>query len=278
MEQLTRIPLTVIEKVRARLPHRTPPAETIVPRYRVAFLTGCIQDELFRDVNVATVEVLARNGCEIIIPPAQKCCGALHTHIGERPLAQQVARANVAAFEATGADYYIVNASGCGATLKEYHHLLHDDPQYADRAVAFVKKMRDFGEFLVEVGFEPPTGRIEARVTYQDACHMKHGQKVFTQPRVLLRSIPGLELVEMKDSDWCCGSAGIYNVVQPVMANEILSWKTANIQNTKANIVVASNPGCAIQIAYGMRQAGQPVEILHLAEILARSYRRGDEV
>ena len=267
--------LSLVELIRARLPLRSSPhpqTEPIVPRYRVALLTGCVQDELFRGVNVATVNVLARNGCEVVIPPDQKCCAALHTHVGERELARKLARTNIDAFEATGADYYIVNASGCGATLKEYGHLLHDDPAYAERAAQFVAKMRDFGEFLVEVGFEPPTGRIEARVTYQDACHMKHGQRVFTQPRVLLRSIPGLELVEMKDSDWCCGSAGIYNVVQPIMANEVLSWKVENVSDTQAQIVVASNPGCAIQIAYGMRKAGQPVELLHLAEILERSY------
>jgi glycolate oxidase iron-sulfur subunit len=249
-----------------------PPKDGQKPRYRVAFLVGCIQDELFRGVNAATVNVLAHNGCEIVITPQQKCCGALHTHIGERPLAQQLARANIEAFEATEADYYIVNASGCGATLKEYHHLLHDDPKYAKRAEQFVAKMRDFGEFLVEVGFTPPEGKINARVTYQDACHMKHGQKVFKQPRTLIKAIPGVELVEMKDSDWCCGSAGIYNVVQPVMANEVLSWKTENIQATKAEIVIASNPGCAIQIAYGLNQQGTPAKVLHLAELLNQAY------
>lgn len=276
----TIIPL--LEKVRSSLPFRIGPRSAkpdyqITPRYRVAFLTGCIQDELFRGVNADTVSVLARNGCEVIIPEHQKCCGALHAHVGERELSRQLARTNIAAFEATGADFYIVNASGCGATLKEYAHLLHDDPKYSQRAATFVSKLRDFAEFLVEVGFEPPTGRIEARVTYQDACHMKHGQKVFLQPRVLLKSIPGLELVEMKDSDWCCGSAGIYNVVQPVMANEILGWKVENVSNTKAEILVASNPGCAIQIGFGMKQAGQPLEILHLAEILERSYRQAEE-
>ncbi len=275
--------LPLVEKVRARLPLLrkspvTPAQPAIKPRFRVAFLTGCVQDELFRGVNAATVSVLARNGCEVVIPTAQRCCGALHAHVGERETSKKVARANIEAFEASGADYYIVNASGCGAQLKEYAHLLHADPHYAERAARFVQKMRDFGEFLVEVGFEAPTGAINRRVTYQDACHMKHGQKVFTQPRVLLRSIPGLELVEMKDSDWCCGSAGIYNLVQPVMANEVLGWKVENIKHTGAEIIVASNPGCSIQIAYGMRQSGQPVEILHLAEILERSYCLAEEV
>ncbi|HEX2910241.1 MAG TPA: (Fe-S)-binding protein [Chloroflexia bacterium] len=277
------ISLTVIERVRARLPFGSKKEEAsaeilaITPRYRVAFLTGCIQDELFRGVNADTVSVLARNGCEVVIPQHQKCCGALHAHVGERELARQLARTNIDAFEATGSDYYIVNASGCGATLKDYAHLLHDDPAYQERAERFVAKMRDLAEFLVEVGFEAPTGRIDARVTYQDACHMRHGQKIYNQPRELLLSIPGLELVEMKDSDWCCGSAGIYNVVQPVMSNEILGWKTENIKNTKAEIVIASNPGCAIQIAYGMKEAGKPVEVLHLAEILERSYRIAEE-
>jgi len=252
------------------------PAQTS-PRYRVAFLTGCVQDELFRGTNAATVRVLARNGCEVVIPEKQRCCGALHAHVGVREEARTLARQNIEAFEATGADYYIVNASGCGATLKEYGHLLHDDPTYRERASRFVAKMRDFGELLVEIGFTPPTGVYKARVTYQDACHMKHGQKVFNQPRQLIKALPGVELVEMKDSDWCCGSAGIYNVVQPVMANEILGWKTENIKNTQAEIVVASNPGCAIQIAYGMRKEGKEVEVLHLAELLERAYESSEQ-
>lgn len=247
-------------------------------RCRVAFLTGCVQDELFRETNKATVSVLARNGCDVIIPVLQACCGALHTHTGEREYARQLARRNIEAFEMTGADYYIVNASGCGAAMKEYAHLLHDDPAYAERAANFVSKMRDFAELLVQIGFQPPQVEYKVRVTYQDACHMKHGQKIFNQPRSLLRAVPGLELVEMCDSDWCCGSAGVYNVVQPVMANEVLSWKTANIKNTQAEIVVASNPGCAIQIAYGMHKEGKSVEVLHLAELLERVYRLSDSL
>lgn len=261
--------------IKDKLPKVTPASAT--PRYRVAFLTGCVQDELFRGTNLATVNVLARNGCQVVIPEKQHCCGALHAHVGVRDEARKLARQNIDAFEATGADYYLVNASGCGATLKDYAHLLHDDPQYAERAKRFVGKMRDFSELLVEIGFTPPKGEYRAHVTYQDACHMKHGQKVFSQPRQLIKSLKGVELVEMKDSDWCCGSAGIYNIVQPVMANEVLSWKTANIKNTKAEIVVASNPGCAIQIAYGMRQEGKEVEVLHLAELLERAYRASNE-
>lgn len=276
--------------LKAALPKFTPAKGKT--RYRVAFLTGCVQDELFRETNRATVAVLARNGCDVIIPVLQACCGALHTHTGERELAQQLAGRNIEAFEMTGADFYIVNASGCGSAMKEYAHLLHDDPEYAERAAKFVSKTRDFAELLVEIGFEPPKAEYKVRVTYQDACHMKHGQKIFNQPRTLLRSVPGLELVEMKDSDWCCGSAGIYNVVQPVMANEVLSWKTANIKDTAAEIVVASNPGCAIQIAYGLqnevqddlqnkmakdgKKEAKAVEVLHLAELLERAYQNDD--
>ncbi|HMA34338.1 MAG TPA: (Fe-S)-binding protein [Chloroflexia bacterium] len=243
------------------------------PRYRVALLTGCIQDELFRGVNVATARVLARNGCAVGVPPQVHCCGALHSHIGERTAAQQLARTNIAAFEATGADYYIVNASGCGAQLKQYDHLLHDDPAYAARAARFVARVRDFAELLVEIGFQPPAGALPLRVTYQDACHLKHGQKIAAQPRALLRAIPGLTLVEMQDSDTCCGSAGIYNITQPAMSATVLSWKTEHIGNTHADLVVASNPGCAIQIAHGLRQAGRPLEVLHLAELLERAYQ-----
>jgi len=239
---------------------------------RVALLTGCIQDELFRGTNAATVNVLARNGCEVIIPKSQHCCGALHVHIGEHEQSMQLARQNIEAFEQTGADYYIVNASGCGAALKEYDHILHNDPVYAERAKKFVGKMRDFSEILVEVGFQPPKAPLKAKVTYQDACHLRHGQQVFSQPRQLIRQIPGVELVEMKESDWCCGSAGIYNIMQPVMAGEVLSWKTENIKNAHADIVVASNPGCAIQISYGLREDGQNAEVMHLAELLERAY------
>ncbi len=246
-------------------------------RYRVAFLTGCVQDELFRGTNLATVRVLARNGCEVVMPQKQACCGALHAHVGERDEARELARRNIDAFEQSGADFYIVNASGCGATLKDYAHLLHDDPEYNERAVRFVAKMRDFAELLVEIGFTPPKKAYPVRVTYQDACHMKHGQKVFNQPRQLMRAVPGLELIEMNESDWCCGSAGIYNVVQPVLATEILGWKTENIIKTQAEVVIASNPGCAIQIAYGLRSAGRPANVIHLAELLDQAYAAGGE-
>ncbi|MEI6043853.1 MAG: (Fe-S)-binding protein [Chloroflexota bacterium] len=254
-----------------KLPEVTPAQG--LPRYRVAFLTGCIQDELFRATNEATISVLTRNGCQVVIPEKQQCCGALHAHTGEREHALTLARQNIDAFEATGADYYLVNASGCGATLKEYDHLLHADPEYSERAIRFVHKMRDFAELLVEIGFTPPTVAYKARVTYQDACHLRHGQKIFNQPRQLIKALPGVELVELKESDWCCGSAGIYNLTQPAMANEILSWKTENIRQTGAEIVVASNPGCAIQLAYGLRKEGKAVEVLHLAELLERAYQ-----
>jgi glycolate oxidase iron-sulfur subunit len=243
---------------------------------RVAFLTGCIQDELFRDTNADTISVLTRNGCQALIPKNQACCGSLHSHTGDIDHARELARRNIMAFEQTGADFYIVNASGCGSAMKDYAHLLHNDVVYAERAKRFVTKVRDLSEILVEVGFVPPKGRIKALVTYQDACHMRHGQKIFEQPRKLIKQIPGVEFVEMKESDWCCGSAGIYNVVQPEMANEVLGWKTANIRQTNADIVVASNPGCAIQISYGLREDGQKAEVLHLAELLERAYKAGE--
>ncbi|HUS15803.1 MAG TPA: (Fe-S)-binding protein, partial [Chloroflexia bacterium] len=146
---------------------------------------------------------------------------------------------------------------------------------YADRAARFVARTRDFAELLVGIGFTPPGGAVPARVTYQDACHLKHGQKISAQPRQLLRAIPSLEFIEMRDSDMCCGSAGVYNLTQPAMSQEVLGWKTANITGTRAAIVVASNPGCAIQIKQGLRAAGDPAEVLHLAELLERSYREG---
>jgi glycolate oxidase iron-sulfur subunit len=243
-------------------------------RFRVGFIAGCVMQEFMGETNQASVRVLARNGCDVYTPRAQGCCGALHVHIGEREAARQLARRNIEVFEALNLDAVIINAAGCGSTLKDYGHLFDTDPDWRARAKAFSAKVKDINEWLVEIGIdESELGRVDARVTYQDACHLIHGQGIRNQPRQLLRAIPGVELVEMKDSDVCCGSAGIYNLTHPELSSQILDWKMPHIEKTKAAVVVAPNPGCAMQIAHGARQRGLDVEVAHVVDLLDRSYR-----
>ncbi len=241
-------------------------------RYRVGFVEGCIMPQFFGETNAASVRVLTRNGCEVYSPPVQTCCGALHMHTGDRPTAQDLARKNVEAFEPLKLDAIIINAAGCGSTLKEYGHLLADDPVYAERAKAFANKVKDINEFLASIDLVPPTQPVPLRVTYQDACHLAHGQGVRAQPRLLLKMIPGLDLVEMKESDACCGSAGIYNLTHPDLSQQILAVKMDNLQATKANAVVAPNPGCAMQLGYGIRDRDLPMRVYHVVDLLDRAY------
>jgi glycolate oxidase iron-sulfur subunit len=240
---------------------------------RVALITGCVQDQFFRNTNAATARVLATNGCEVVIPPSQACCGALHTHGGERETARRLARRNIALFEATGADYYIINASGCGSTLKEYHHLLHGDKRWEQRARRFSSKVRDVSEFLASIDLNRDFGEIRRRVTYQDACHLAHGQRITLQPRELIQQIPGIELVEMAESDTCCGSAGVYNVTEYDLSMQLLQRKIDNIVATRADMIVAANPGCIIQVMHGVQQRGLNMEVIHPIDLLDRAYR-----
>ena len=241
-------------------------------RYRVGFIEGCIMPQFFSDTNAATVRVLAANGCVVYSPPRQGCCGALQMHTGDRPTARSLARRNIDAFEPLGLDAIIINAAGCGSTLKEYGHLLSDDPAYAARAAAFAAQVKDVSEFLASIDLVPPTVPVPMRVTYQDACHLVHGQGIRNQPRALLRQIPGLELIEMKDSDVCCGSAGIYNLTHYDISVELLDQKMANLLATGAEAVVAPNPGCSMQLAFGARRARVELQQLHVVDLLARSY------
>ena len=246
-------------------------------RYRVGFIAGCVMQEFLGETNQASVRVLARNGCDVYTPRQQGCCGALHVHIGERETARGLAKQNMEIFEALDLDAIIINAAGCGSTLKEYPHLFRDDPIWHDRAVAFSNKMRDINEWLVEIGIETSTlGELPLRVTYQDPCHLVHGQGIRNQPRQLLRAIPGLNLVELKDSDVCCGSAGIYNLTHPEFSEKILDWKMPEVEKTGASVLVAPNPGCAMQIASGARDRGLPLDVCHVVDLLDRSYRAGE--
>jgi glycolate oxidase iron-sulfur subunit len=245
-------------------------------KYRVAMLTGCAQDIIFSDVNRDTVEVLARNHCEVVTPPAQSCCGSLHAHNGEWDLAQQLARKQIDQFPPEQFDAIITNAAGCGSHLKHYAKLLAGDPVYHQRAGLWDKKVKDVHEWLAEIGIVPPavTGAPPQTVTYHEACHLCHGQKITSQPRQVLRAIPNLKLVELSESTWCCGSAGIYNLIQPEMANDLLDRKLGHIRNTQATVVATGNPGCLLQIINGARQQNLPLRVVHPITLLAESYRR----
>lgn len=254
----------------------TPDAEVLpaigARRARVGMLDGCVMPLLFGDVNAATVRVLRRNGCEVVIPKGQGCCGALNVHNGETVAAKAMARRNIDIFLAAGVDAVIINAAGCGATMKEYDHLLRGDEAYAEKAKAFSALCRDASEFLVELGLSAQPGPLPMTVTYQDPCHLAHGQKVRAQPRALLAAIPGLTVVEMEASDRCCGSAGIYNVTHPEMSRTLLEEKLTSIRRTAADAVVAPNPGCMLQLRSGVQRAGTGTAVYHLMDLLDRAY------
>jgi len=236
-------------------------------RYKVALLGGCIANVSFARLNEATVRVLQANGCEVHVPGEQTCCGALALHAGARPTARRLATQNVEALAGAGFDAIITNAAGCGSTLKEYDHLLG-----TEAAKRFTAQVRDISEFLASIELRAPARPLAMRVTYQDSCHLAHGQKIRTAPRKVLNAIPGLTLVEMAGSDICCGSAGIYNVVQNEMAMGLLSKKMDAVAATRADAIATANPGCMIQLAAGarMRNTGQPV--YHVIELLDKAY------
>ena len=242
-------------------------------KYRVAVLTGCAQDLIFSDVNRDTVDVLAANGCEVVTPPKQNCCGSLHAHNGEWELAKVLARQNIEQFPPSEFDAIITNAAGCGSHLKHYETFLRDDPAYRERAVEWDHKVRDIHEWLAQIGLRKTSGGTAQTVTYHEACHLCHGQKITLQPRQVLNSIAGLKLVELPESTWCCGSAGIYNLIQPEMANDLLDRKIQRIKTTGVNTVATGNPGCLLQIVNGARKHGIDLRVVHPITLLAEAYR-----
>ncbi len=242
-------------------------------KYRVALLGGCIANVTFARLNEATIRVLQKNGCEVVIPDDQTCCGALHVHSGMTGEARKLARTNIDALLAGGYDAIITNAAGCGSTLKEYDHLLAGDSAYAGRAKEFVSLVQDVSEFLASVELNTSFGPMPVSVTYQDSCHLAHGQKIRVQPRRLLQAVPGLEFREMSLSDMCCGSAGIYNVVQNEMAMAVLEKKMESVNRTKAEIIVTANPGCLLQLRAGAALHGNGQRVLHVVEILDHAYQ-----
>jgi glycolate oxidase iron-sulfur subunit len=247
-------------------------------RFRVAMLTGCIQDLVFPDVNRDTVDVLLANGCRVFTPPEQPCCGSLHAHNGETNLAVKLARRMIDLFPPDEFDAIITNAGGCGSHLRHYSGLLDGDPQYAARAREWDAKVKDVQEWLAEIGCRAPAAApfdTPTTVTYHESCHLVHGQKVTRQPRSLLRLLPDTTLVELPESTWCCGSAGVYTITQPDQADLLLKRKTGNILSTPATIVATANPGCQLQIARGLKNEGAAgVDVVHPMTLLAKAYRR----
>ncbi|MCP5558241.1 MAG: 4Fe-4S dicluster domain-containing protein [Verrucomicrobiaceae bacterium] len=240
------------------------------PRYRVGMLTGCVQDLAFSDVNRDTVDVLLANDCAVVTPRSQSCCGSLHAHNGEVELARELARRQIDSFDLEQLDAIITNAGGCGSHLKQYGHLLHDDPAYAARAKDWDAKVKDIHEWLVAINFRAPSkGAGVEKVTYHESCHLCHGQKVTSQPRKILQSIPGIVFTELPESNWCCGSAGIYNITQPEQSRKLRDRKMEHIASTGATVVATSNPGCHLQIVNG----GGNLRVTQPVTLLAAAYR-----
>jgi glycolate oxidase iron-sulfur subunit len=274
LQELESMTPAIQPKFSAGLIEQTTPAVG-QKKYRVAMLTGCAQDLIFSDVNLDTVQVLAENGCEVVTPRLQHCCGSLHAHNGEWEMAQGLARKQLDQFPPDSFDAIITNAAGCGSHLKHYEKLLHDDPVYVDRARAWDHKVKDIHEWLGEIGVKAPSGGSlpPQNVTYHEACHLCHGQKITSQPRAILKAIPNLTLTELPESMWCCGSAGIYNIIQPEMANQLLDRKLKHIKSTQAPIVATGNPGCLLQIVNGAKKEGLPLRVVHPITLLAEAYR-----
>ncbi len=242
-------------------------------RGRAGLLLGCVQRFFFPQTNLATARVLSECGYEVVIPKEQACCGSLSVHEGEREIGKEMARKTIEVFDRAGVDLIVVNSAGCGSVMKEYWELLRSDPDYAERAEAFSKKVRDVSQVLAEVPFAGRLKELNLTVTYHDACHLAHGQRVRQEPRKILQAIPGLQLIELKESDFCCGSAGVYNLLHPDLAQEFLDRKIDRIKETGAEVVVSGNPGCALQIEKGIRERGLDIRVVHTVELLDWSFR-----
>ena len=242
-------------------------------RATVGLLSGCVMPLMHGDAMRATVRVLQRNGCDVVVPTSQGCCGALNLHAGDLELGRQMARRNIDAFLAAGVDAVVTASAGCGSSMKEYADLLRDDSDYAALASEFSEKMRDITEFLAALPMDPPRSELSWRVTMQDPCHLAHAQRITEAPRRVLRSIPGLQLVEMNESSLCCGSAGFYSLIQRDMSQRLQSRKIGNALATETEIVASANPGCMAQIEQGLRNAGSPVRVKHVVEILDAAYQ-----
>ncbi|TWF79356.1 glycolate oxidase iron-sulfur subunit [Pseudonocardia hierapolitana] len=266
MESL--LPPVSVREAFARLPVHTPAVGE--RRARVALLSGCVQDVFFHRVNTATVRVLAAEGCDVLVPRDQQCCGALELHAGREDSALARAKREIAVYEKLDVDHVVTNVAGCGSSMKEYGHLLADDPEWAERAKAFSARVRDVHEVLAELGPRAERHPFRGRVAYHDACHLGHAQQVRSQPREVLRSIPELELVDLPEAALCCGSAGIYNMIMPEAASDLGARKAANVRSVEPDLVVTANPGCLLQIG---KHLGEDIPLLHPVQLLDASIR-----
>lgn len=280
-ERLARLPgrlgfaFAMLASTKRPLPEAAYTARGDGSRARVAVLHGCVMEGLFAGTNRATERVLAHNGYRVVPSPGEGCCGALHAHAGDAEGARVLARRNIAAFEASGAEWIAVNASGCGAMMKEYGHLLHDDPAWAERAERLSARVRDISELLVTAG--PRTGgELPVHVTYDAPCHLMHAQRVTAPPLAVLAAVPSLRLTPLVDAEMCCGSAGIYNLIEPETSDAVLAPKLAHIAATGAALVATGNPGCLMQIGAGLSRAGSATRVVHPVDLLDASYARGD--
>ena len=263
--------MAMLSSATAQLERDPYPTSNEGTRGSTAVLKGCVMEGLFSETNRATERVLRHNGYSTVPAPGQGCCGALHAHAGDLEAARKLARTNIAAFEKSGSEFIAVNASGCGAMMKEYAHLLQDDPEWHDRAIALSSKVRDISELLASVGPQPGHA-LPLRVTYDAPCHLVHAQRVVNQPLSVLAAIPSLELIPLHDSENCCGSAGIYNLIEPDTSDAVLAPKLENIADTGASYVVTGNPGCLMQIGAGLIRSGSKARAIHPVDLLDASY------
>lgn len=279
---LTRLLPQRLRRMQAQLPAlgRMPPSlPTVLPakgerRARVGLFLGCVADAMFRSVHWATARVLQENGCEVVIPASQGCCGAIHYHSGAAAPTLELIQQNITAFQDTKLDAIVVNVAGCGSMLKDYGHIVEEIG--ADSGIdpsALVSQFRDVSEFLEELGLRPPQGTIPVQAAYQDACHLQHAQRIRAQPRALLKQIPGLQLLEIAEPELCCGAAGSYNLTQPDMADRLGQRKVANLLNVRPDIIVSGNAGCSLQLQAVLKKSGRSVPVLHPMQLLDCSYR-----
>jgi len=253
------------------------PSDTVHPaqgakKMTVALLSGCVMPLMQGPTMEATVRVLTRNGCDVTVPQGQGCCGALNTHAGDLENARAMARTNIDSLMAAGVERIITSSAGCGSSMKEYAELLKDDPEYRAKAVRFSDMTEDVTEFLVGLPFQAPTATVNRKVTFQDPCHLAHAQRITAAPRIILNSIPGVELVEMENSTLCCGGAGIYSSVQPALSQRLLKRKMVSIIATDTQEVITANPGCMLQVEMGFKSQGKNGRVRHIVDILDEAY------
>jgi glycolate oxidase iron-sulfur subunit len=241
-------------------------------RARVALLSGCVMPLVNGPEMRAVTRVLARNGCEVVVPAGQVCCGAIHSHVGDLDSAREMARRNIDVFLGSGVNAVVNAAAGCGSRMKEYGHLLKDDDRYRDRAMEFSALVKDIHEFLVELPFTPPKGRLSCRVTYQDSCHLAHAQRIKDAPRELIDAIPGVEFVEMNESLQCCGAGGTYSITEPEFSMGVLDAKMQAVKETGAQVLATANPGCLVQLQYGARRESLPLKVRYVTDLLDEAY------